>query len=109
MPTGKRQRFSESGYRRHPWFTALVQALLKAKTPAEMTQLLRDIGTLPELQAWSERLEVARLLMLGRTYRDVAAQTGASTTTVTRVAKFLRDGRGYKRALKTVRTKKRSG
>ncbi len=107
MPTGHRQRFSESSFRRHPWFTALVKAMLQAKTQADMVTFLRDIGTLPELQAGSERLEVAKLLKQGKTYRDVAKMTGASTTTVTRVAKFLRDGRGYKRVLKGTKAKKK--
>jgi TrpR-related protein YerC/YecD len=66
-----------------------------------MADFLRDIGTLSELQAWSERLEVAKQLARGLSYRQVAAQTGASTTTVTRVARFLESGAGgYRRHLK---------
>lgn len=65
---------------------------------------LRDIGTLSELQAWSERFEVAKLLAQGLSYRDVAAKTGASTTTVTRVAKFIENGPGgYRKVLNTHR------
>lgn len=59
-----------------------------------MANFLRDIGTLSELQAWSERLEVAKMLAKGMSYRDVARVTGASTTTVTRVAKFIENGEG---------------
>lgn len=66
--------------------------------------MLRDIATLSELQAFSERLEVARLLSQGLSYRKVAAQTGASTTTVTRVAHFLENGEGgYRKVLNTHR------
>lgn len=65
-----------------------------------MANFLRDVGTLSELQAWSERLEVARLLGKGYSYRQVAKETGASTTTVTRVAHFLENGEGgYRRFL----------
>lgn len=65
-----------------------------------MENMLRDIATLSELQAFSERLEVARLLSQGLSYRNVAAQTGASTTTVTRVAHFLENGEGgYRKVL----------
>jgi len=65
-----------------------------------MANFLRDIGTLSELQAWSERLEVARLLGKGLSYRQIAKETGASTTTVTRVAHFLENGEGgYRRFL----------
>ena len=63
-----------------------------------MADFLRDIATLRELQAWGERLEVCKLLVQGLSYRAIASQTGASTTTVTRVAKFLENGAGgYRR------------
>ncbi len=64
-----------------------------------MANLLRDVATLSELQALSERFEVARLLAQGLSYRDIAAKTGASTTTVTRVAQFLENGTGGYRAV----------
>ena len=69
-----------------------------------MANLLRDIGTLNELQAWSERLEVAKQLAKGLSYREVARHTGASTTTVTRVARFIENGLGgYRKFLKVHR------
>jgi uncharacterized protein YerC len=40
------------------------------------------------------------LLAKGKTYRQIAELTGASTTTVTRVARFLQNGEGgYQRLL----------
>ena len=98
MPT--RKRFTEDAYRREPWFRALCQALLSCKTEEELANLLRDVGTLSELRAWSERFEVARQLSKGLSYRHVASLTGASTTTVTRVAKFIENGPGgYRKVL----------
>jgi TrpR-related protein YerC/YecD len=97
-----KRRLSRIGWRKEPWFRGLCKALLVCKSEKEMGDFLRDIGTLSELQAWSERLEVARLLIEGRTYRTIAAITGASTTTVTRVSSFLEDGEGgYQRILKS--------
>lgn len=61
--------------------------------------MLRDIATLGELQIWGERLEVAKHLVKGLSYRQVAALTGASTTTVTRVAKTIENGTGGYRKL----------
>jgi TrpR-related protein YerC/YecD len=93
--------FTEHNWRKDPAFQSLCRALASCKSPAAVADLLRDIGTLTELQAWSERLEVARLLAAGRTYREIADATGASTTTVTRVARFLQGGEGgYRRLLK---------
>jgi TrpR-related protein YerC/YecD len=102
MPT--RKRFTEDAYRKEPWFKAVCQALLSCKNEEEMANFLRDIGTLSELQAWGERLEVARQLAKGLSYREVAKLTGASTTTVTRVAKFIENGPGgYRKILNTHR------
>lgn len=100
---GKR-RFTEDSYHKEPWFKALCGAMLACKTEEDVANLLRDVGTLSELQAWSERFEVAKQLSQGKTYRDIAVNTGASTTTVTRVAKFLENGSGgYRKVLNTHR------
>jgi TrpR-related protein YerC/YecD len=99
-----KRRFTEDSWRKEPWFKGLCGALLACKTHEEMENFLRDVATLSELQAWSERLEVARLLAQGLSYRQVAAKTGASTTTVTRVANFLENGEGgYRKVLKAHR------
>jgi len=48
----------------------------------------------------AHRWQVARLLEQGLPYLEIAERTGASTTTVTRVAHWLRHGEGgYRRAL----------
>lgn len=95
-----KRRFTEDAWRKEPWFKNLCAALRSSKTDEDMANFLRDIATLSELQAWSERLEVARLLAKGLSYRQIAKETGASTTTVTRVAHFLENGEGgYRRFL----------
>jgi TrpR-related protein YerC/YecD len=95
-----KRRFTEDAWRKEPWFKTLCSGLRSCRTDEDMANFLRDIGTLSELQAWSERLEVARLLGQGLSYRQIAKQTGASTTTVTRVAHFLENGEGgYRRFL----------
>jgi TrpR-related protein YerC/YecD len=99
-----KRRFTEDSWRKEPWFRSFCSALLACKTHEEMADFLRDVSTLSEMQALSERLEVARLLAQGLSYRQVAAKTGASTTTVTRVAHFLENGEGgYRKVLKAHR------
>lgn len=69
---------------------ALCEAVLQLRDPAEAERFLRDLTTPGELQALAERWRVARLLDEGgKSYREISAQTGSSTTTVTRVARFL--------------------
>lgn len=96
-----KRKLTEQNWENDPWLESLVSALCLQRTKADMKRFLRDIGTLSELQAWSERLEVAKQLTNGLSYRKVAELTGASTTTVTRVAKFLESGAGgYKKHFK---------
>ena len=78
----------------------LVDAMWSMKTRAELRDFLRDLCTLGELEAMAHRWEVARLVDEGLPYVEVAHRTGASTTTVTRVAQWLRHGEGgYRVAL----------
>lgn len=95
---GKR-RFTEESWKNDPWFQGLVSAFSGLKQREDVEHFLRDIATLSELQALSERWEVCKQLNKGLSYRQVAANTGASTTTVTRVAKFLENGSGYRKLL----------
>lgn len=81
---------------------ALFSAFAKLKTKAEFARFLTDLATPAELEAFAERWRIARLLDEGgHSYRDIAAATSASTTTVARVARFLReeDNRGYRLVL----------
>lgn len=96
-----RRSFTEGNWRKDPWFTALCRAIAACKGEKEVAAFLRDVGTLSELQAWSERLEVAKQISNGKTYREICKSTGASTTTITRVAKFLEGDGGYQRILKS--------
>ena len=69
---------------------ALYAALAELKSPEEFRRFLADLCTPGEIAAFAERWALARLLhedKLG--YRDIAAKTTASTTTVARVARFL--------------------
>jgi len=88
------KKFQENNWRFNPEFKALCRAFLSCKTENEMANFLRDIGTLPELKEWSDRLEIAKQLTKKRSYFDIAEDLGVSTTTITRVARFLENGTG---------------
>ena len=72
----------------------LVQALLALRSPEECYHLLEDLCTIHEVQALSQRLEVARLLRKHITYQEIAGETGASTATISRVNRCLIYGAG---------------
>ena len=76
----------------------LFDTIQKLETRAETEAFFRDLCTLSELEAMAHRWEVVRLLERGLPYVEIAERTGASTTTVTRVAHWLRHGEGGYRA-----------
>jgi len=78
----------------------LFRAILALGTVDECERFFRDLCTLSELRAMTERWQVVRLLEEGHSYRTISEQTGVSTATVTRVAHWLRQGEGgYRTAL----------
>lgn len=69
----------------------LCAALLTPRDADEMARLLADLCTPAEVRTLAERWHVARLLgQTDLTYRDIHDATGVSTTTIVRVARFLR-------------------
>lgn len=69
----------------------LEQAFLALKNEDEAAAFIRDLMTPAEIKAFRERWDIAQLLIQGNSYRLIAEKTGASVTTVTRVARFLKD------------------
>ncbi len=88
-------------------FKELFLAILSLKDLTECRNFFRDICTLSELTAMSERLQVAKQLAQNKSYREISGLTGTSTTTVTRVAHWFHHGLGgYKLALDRLKNKK---
>ncbi|HEV8460229.1 MAG TPA: YerC/YecD family TrpR-related protein [Gaiellaceae bacterium] len=78
----------------------LFRAIDSLKTEEETEAFFRDLCTLKELETLAHRWQVARFLELEWPYLEIAEKTGASTTTVTRVAHWLKHGEGgYRVAL----------
>jgi TrpR-related protein YerC/YecD len=88
----------------HGWSSGeirdLLGTILQLESLDEAQRFFRDLCTLAELEAMAHRWQVAKLVDQGLPYHEVSRRTGASTTTVTRVAHWLRHGEGgYRLAL----------
>ena len=75
-------------------FDGLFQAVLKLKSVEECKRFFEDVCTIKELQAISQRLDVAKMLSEGKNYQEISKETGASTATISHVAKCLNYGAG---------------
>ncbi len=72
----------------------LYQAIVSLKTVEECEDFLRDLLTKTEINEAAMRWKVARLLNEGMTYIEIEKITGLSSTTVARVHKWLKKGKG---------------
>lgn len=91
--------------------SSLCQAFLLLESEQEVLNFLKDLCTPNELNALTERWLICQTLSAGLSYREIHARTGASLTTVGRVARFLKDESygGYANLLSKLSTKNIGG
>ena len=83
-----------------PALDDLAEAVRTLRDRDEVKRFLRDLCTLPELEALTHRWQTVQLLEQGVPYVEIAARVPTSTATVTRVAQWLKHGTGgYRIAL----------
>ena len=86
---------------RDPLADQLFRAVLHLRSVEECYRFFEDLCTIGEVKALSQRFAVARMLDEGKTYEEIAAKTGASSATISRVRRFLTYGAdGYALVLK---------
>ena len=79
---------------RNPDTDLLFEGILKLRSVEECYRFFTDICTIKELQALTQRLQVAKQLYEGRNYNEVYQDTGVSSATICRVNKCLNYGDG---------------
>jgi TrpR-related protein YerC/YecD len=86
---------------RDPLADHLFRAVLQLRTVEECYRFFEDLCTIGEIKALAQRFAVARMLDQGKTYEEIAARTGASSATISRVRRYLTYGAdGYALVLK---------
>ena len=80
---------------------ALYRAILSLRSEPEAGMFFRDLLTETEIREFAERWKAARMLAAGVPYTEIIGATGLSSTTVARVARWVKRGTGgYLLALK---------
>ena len=78
----------------------LIQAVLALESPDETQRFLRDLMTKGEIDEFARRLKAAEMLSEKIPYTVIEKETGFSSTTVARVARWLNKGEGgYKKMI----------
>ena len=79
----------------------LFQAILSLQDLESCYRFFDDLCTFSEITAMTQRLQVAELLIAGKTFSQISKETGVSSATITRVNKCLSYGSGgYRQVLK---------
>ena len=79
---------------------ALMELLAEQTDPEILRDLFSDLCTDKEIENMAERLFAAKLLMEGKTYNQVIAETDISSATLSRVSRCVQYGKGYRKFLK---------
>lgn len=89
-------------------YHTLAEALTILESSNEAKRFLKDLLTIDELEEFEKRWAIAQLLWSTElTYREIAEKLSTSTTTVSRVARFLEKEpyHGYKAVLSKLEPK----
>ena len=84
-------------------YKLLVKALVAIDNEKDCEALLEDLMTRKEMLDIAQRMLVAKLLSEQTVYNKIVEETGASTTTISRVNRAYTYGSGgYKKALSVI-------
>lgn len=79
---------------RGPQTDQLFKAIMEIKNLDECYQFFDDLCTISEMQSLAQRLEVAKMLTMKKTYDTIQHETGASTATISRIRRCVDYGSG---------------
>jgi TrpR-related protein YerC/YecD len=84
----------------------LFEAILKLETIEECYRFFDDLCTINEIEAFGQRLMVAKMLHNKMTYQEIEKQTGISAATISKISKsYLYGPRGYKMIIEKLQEK----
>lgn len=87
--------------------TDLYEAILSLQDLKECEAFFEDLCTINELISMMQRYQVAKMLDIDMTYSDIARETSASTTTISRVNRALNYGaNGYRTVIDRMKDRK---
>ncbi len=72
----------------------LFEVITSLKDVSETKSFLSDLLTEKELNEFSQRWKVAKMLNDGITYVEIERATGMSSTTIARIHKWFKEGKG---------------
>ena len=72
----------------------LVATLRKIKSSKDLSIFLDDLLTEEEVLDLAQRIKIAKLILDGKTYDEIAEKVKTSTSTVSKIGQIIKYGKG---------------
>ncbi len=72
----------------------IINTFRDLETRRELSSFLEDLLTEDEFLDFAQRLKIARLILEGKTYDEIAVKVGTSTATVSKIGQVIKYGKG---------------
>lgn len=72
----------------------LVATLRKLKSSKDLSNFIDDLLTEEEILDLAQRIKIAKLILDGKTYDEIAEKVKTSTSTVSKIGQIIKYGKG---------------
>ena len=72
----------------------LVDSFYKVKTKKNLNNFIEDLFSQEETLDLAQRLKIAKLILEGKTYEEIAAEIPVSTSTISKIGQVIKFGKG---------------
>jgi len=72
----------------------VADSFYKVKTKKNLTMFIEDLFTEEETLDLAQRLKIAKLILDGKTYEEIAAEIPVSTSTISKIGQVIKFGKG---------------
>lgn len=72
----------------------VVNSFKKPKNKTDLAAFVDDLFTSEEILDLAQRIKIARLILAGNTYEEIAAQIPVSTSTISKIGQIIKFGKG---------------
>ncbi|MDO8657279.1 MAG: YerC/YecD family TrpR-related protein [Candidatus Levybacteria bacterium] len=72
----------------------LIATLWKLKSSKDLSAFIDDLLTEEEILDLAQRIKIAKLILEGKTYDEIAEKVKTSTSTVSKIGQIIKYGKG---------------
>ncbi len=72
----------------------LVDSFYKIRTKKDLAKFVEDLFSPEETLDLAQRLKIAKLILEGKTYEEIATEIPVSTSTISKIGQVIKYGKG---------------